>query len=127
VRPVELKGLSKRLSNVIAYGVEPSLVGSANRHAAVLGALPDAQMTEDEVRAFVSGLVRRGAIAFDGDAKSRKRKGARGAVAAPGSAATHRIVRIRGKLVLKRLRFACGCGREHEPADRARRLKTVSA
>jgi hypothetical protein len=109
VRPVPLEGISERLENVIAYGVEPALVGSANRHAAVLGALPDARMTEDEVRSFVHGLLKRGSIAFD----ARARRGGRGAVAGPSSAATHGVVRLGGKLVLKRLRFACGCGRVH--------------
>jgi hypothetical protein len=107
VRAVQLSGLSERLENVIAYGVEPALIGSANRHAAMLGALPDARMTEDEVRAFVQGLLKRGSIALGANA----RRGARGAVAAPSGAVTHAIVRVGGKLVLKRLRFACGCCR----------------
>ncbi len=65
-RAVPLKGLSPKLARVSAVGVEPSMIGEANRHAAVLGALPDAQSTTDEVRSFVASLVRQRAIAYDG-------------------------------------------------------------
>jgi len=75
----------------------------------VFGALPDKQATEDEVRAFVGSLVRRGAIAYD--ARSAAKPGRRGAIAGPHGVATHAIVRIDGQLVLRRLRFACGCRR----------------
>ena len=109
-RAVPLKGLSPKLSNVVALGTEPALIGETNRRAAVLGALPDAQATRDEVRAFVASLVRRGAIAYDG-AAAKKRKRGGGAVAGPTAVATHTIVRIDGQPVLKRLRFACGCCR----------------
>ena len=105
-RAVPLKGLSPKLANVVALGSEPSLIGETNRRAAVLGALPDTQATHDEVRSFVAGLVRRGAIAYDG--KATAKKGGQGAVATP-SMATHAIVRENGQDVLKRMRFACGC------------------
>jgi hypothetical protein len=105
-------------------GVEPSMIGEANRHAAVLGALPDPQSTTDEVRSFVASLVRQGAIAYDGKAerkatsksaaKGEKRAGGRGAVGGTGGAATHGVVRRDGQLVLERLRFSCGC-RRHGP------------
>jgi hypothetical protein len=75
----------------------------------VFGALPDKQATEDEVRAFVGSLVRRGAIAYD--AKSAAKPGRRGAIASAHGVATHAVVRIGGQLVLRRLRFACGCSR----------------
>ena len=116
-RAVPLKGLSPKLANVSAVGVEPSMIGAANRHAAVLGALPDPQSTTDEVRSFVASLVRQGAIAYDGDskqaakAKGGKRAGGRGAVGGPGGAKTHGVVRRNGQLVLERLRFSCGCRR----------------
>jgi hypothetical protein len=53
--------------------------------------------------------VRRGAIAYD--AKSAAKPGRHGAIAGPHGVATHAIVRIDGQLVLRRLRFACGCRR----------------
>ena len=107
LRPVALRGLSKRLENVVALGPEPALIGSSAKSAAVLGALPDAQMTSDEVRSFVSGLVRRGAIAFD-PRPANLPKPARGAVRPQGTV-THVVVERRGKKVLERLRFSCGC------------------
>jgi hypothetical protein len=110
-RAVSLKGLSPKLANVVALGTEPTLIGAANRRAAVLGALPDTQATQDEVRAYVASLVRRGAIAYDGAAAKRKRRG-RGAIASPTAAPTHAIVRVGGQAVLKRVRFSCGsCSR----------------
>lgn len=112
-REVPLTGLSERLQGVVAIGVEPTLVGAENRRAAVLGALPDAQMTTDEVRAFVRGLVARGAIAYDEAARRaaarRTTRRGRGAVASPRAAPTHAVVQEGGKPVLKRLRYACGC------------------
>ena len=108
-REVSLKGLSPKLAKVVALGAEPALIGHTNRHAAVFGALPDKQATEDEVRNFVASLVRRGAIAYD--ARSAAKPGRRGAIAGPHGVATHAIVRIDGQLVLRRLRFACGCRR----------------
>jgi hypothetical protein len=106
-RAVSLKGLSPKLGNVVALGTEPALIGRADRHAAVLGALPDKQATEDEVRAFVGSLVRHGAIGYDVGAAAKS--GRRGAIASPDGAPTHVVVRIDGQRVLRRLRFACGC------------------
>ena len=107
LRPVPLRGLSEQLANVVALGPEPALIGASEKSAAVLGALPDAQMTRDEVRSFVAGLVRRGAIAFNaGDAKAARP--ARGAVR-PHGTVTHVVVERRGRKVLERLRFSCGC------------------
>ena len=107
LRPVALRGLSRRLANVVALGPEPALIGSARNSAAVLGALPDARTTRDEVRSFVAGLVRRGAIAFDASQASRAKR-ARSAVRSQGTV-THVVVERRGAKVLKRLRFSCGC------------------
>lgn len=106
-REVSLKGLSPKLANVVALGSEPALIGHTDRHAAVFGALPDKQATEDEVRAFVGSLVRRGAIAYD--AKPTAKRGRQHAIGGPHGAATHTVVRVDGRLVLRRLRFACGC------------------
>lgn len=119
-RLVALDGLSERLAGVVAVGVEPTLVGGENRRAAVLGALPDPRMTEDEVRAFVGGLVARGAIAYDAPARraaaQRRTRGGTGAVAQAGGAPTHAIVDERGQRVLRRVRYACGCCAVRAPA-----------
>jgi hypothetical protein len=113
-RRVPLAGLSERLADVVAIGVEPTLVGAENRRAAVLGALPDPQATEDEVRAFVRGLVARNQIAYDEQARRAAAKRAtrrgRGAVVGTGGAPTHSVVVEDGQPVLKRVRYACGCG-----------------
>jgi AcrR family transcriptional regulator len=116
-RAVPLKGLSPRLAKVSAVGVEPSMIGESNRHAAVLGALPDAQSTSDEVRSFVASLVRQGAITYDGKGKGAKGAGGLGAVGGTGGAATHGVVRRNGQLMLERLRFSCGCGRRGRTED----------
>lgn len=108
MRAVSLKGLSERLKNVVALGPEPTLVGASKQHAAVMGALPDAQMTSDEVRTFVAGLVRRGAIAYDAKQAAAARAGGRGAVRTKGTV-THVVVKRHGRDVLERMRFSCGC------------------
>jgi len=51
--------------------------------------------------------VRRGSIAYD--AKPTAKRGRQHAIASPKGAATHTVVRVDGRLVLRRLRFACGC------------------
>ncbi len=112
-RDVPLAGLSERLSGVVAVGSEPTLVGGEHRRAAVLGALPDPQMTNDEVRAFVAGLVARGSIAYDEPARKaaarRSTRRGRGAVTGKDAAPTHAVVREQGRLVLRRVRYACAC------------------
>ena len=110
VRPVALDGLASGLKGVVAYGTEPALIGTANRRPAVLGALPDARATEDEVRAYVAGLVERGAIVYAGPAKGKSR-GRSGAIATISARTpTHVVVSERGQRVLKRIRYACNCG-----------------
>ena len=108
MRAVSLRGLSERLANVVALGPEPTLVGASKRHAAVMGALPDGQMTSDEVRTFVAGLVSRGAIAYDAKQAATARAGGHGAVRQKGTV-THVVVSRQGRKVLERMRFSCGC------------------
>ena len=114
-RPVALSGLSERLEGVVAIGVEPTLVGAQDRRAAVLGALPDPQMTDDEVRAYVRGLVARNAIAYDEQSRKaaarRTTKRGRGAVSSPNAAPTHAVVQEGGQPTLKRVRYACAGGK----------------
>lgn len=112
-RAVALEGLAEPLRGVVAIGVEPTLLGEAQRRAAVLGALPDPQMTQDEVRAFVAGLVARGQIAYDEAARKaaarRSTRRGRGAVSGPQAAPTHAVVSRGGQPTLRRVRYACGC------------------
>lgn len=108
LREVSLRGLSPRLANVVALGSEPTLVGASKRSAAVMGAFPDAQTTSDEVRTFVAGLVRRGAIAYDANQVAAARSKGRGAVRVKGTV-THAVVQRPGRAVLERMRFSCGC------------------
>src|SRR5687768_6721534 len=107
LREVSLRGLSERLENVVALGPEPTLAGSSKRTAAGRGALPDPQMTSDEVGTFVAGLVRRGAIAYDAKRAAKARRRPRGAVQSKG-AITHVVVQRHGQKVLERIRFSCG-------------------
>ena len=110
MRSVPLDGLAKRLDHVIAMGPEPTLVGASVETAALLGALPDARTTSDEVRTFVSGLVHRGAIAYDREAAQRARARGPGAVRTQGTV-THEVVEREGRKVLQRMRFSCACAR----------------
>jgi hypothetical protein len=117
--------LSERLAGVVAAAPEPLVVGGGARtpFAATRSALPDALTTEDEVRYFVTTLLDRNSIAFDGGKprpRRAKRPARRGAVAAAGAGAapataqsdviTHVVKKGRGgRKVLSRVRFACGC------------------
>lgn len=119
-REVSLGNVDTRLRGVVAFAAEPVLIGRSGARAAVLGALPEATRTEDEVGAFVETLLRNGRIALDGNPKGGAKKAAkkatkkRGMVAAAADAAsnnisTHTIRTIGGKKVLTRIRFLCGC------------------
>ena len=105
-REVALGGVDSRLRGGVAYQNEPVLVGSSGARAAVLGAQPEMNQTEDEVSAFVETLLANGRIAFGAKAS---------ALAAPsdGKAApqpyTHVIRSVGGKKVLTRVHFLCWC------------------
>lgn len=104
-REVPLHPVSRRLQGVVAVVPESVLVGAAGVRAAVLGALPDATGTADEVHAFARTLIEHDDIAFDG----APRAAARGAVAGrprTGRLPTHVVRRVGRKKVLSRLRFA---------------------
>jgi hypothetical protein len=116
-REVQLGQFHKQLRGVVAYAAEPVLVGASGHRAALLGALPEPNRTEDEVAAFVETLVKHHRIAFGGKpAKAAARGRRRGAAAAPASTGvptpyTHVIKSVGGKKVLTRVRFLCGCCR----------------
>jgi hypothetical protein len=100
-RDVSLSPIDSRLRGVVAEAAEPVLVGRSGRSAAILGALPEAEQTRDEVTSFVRALVDHDCIEF------KRRRG----TAAAGRAGrvqkpTHRIKAVRGKRVLTRVRMA---------------------
>jgi len=103
-REVPLQSVSRRLTGVVAVVPESTLVGAAGTRAAVLGALPEATSTADEVHAFVEMLMEHDGIAFEGAAPAARR-------AAAGRGPTRELpthaIRLMGrKKVLSRLRFA---------------------
>ena len=109
-RAVALAHLDKRLVDVVAMAPETVLLGNSGGRAAVLGMLPHAESTVDEVEAFVRSLLRKGAIDF-GDKPKPKAKGLVAADAQlPVAPVTHTIKTAGGKKMLVRIRFACGCG-----------------
>ena len=114
-RDVPLTGLSERLSGVVAVAPEPVLVGAAGTRSAIMSALPDANTTNDEVRAFVESLLDSQSIEFG---RPRSAARTRSAVTEPQATApvpTHKVVAHGGKKVLERIRFVCGggCGHRH--------------
>jgi hypothetical protein len=116
-REVPLDDIDTRLRGVVAFAAEPVLIGRSGARAAVLGALPEHNRTEDEVGAFVETLLRNGRIELDGKpkaaAKTAKKKGLVAAAAADDASSnnirTHVIRTVGGKKVLTRIRFLCGC------------------
>jgi hypothetical protein len=93
-------------------------VGASGARAAVMGAIPEPVSTEREVQTFVEALLRHGQIEMASGAKGAAR--ARGAAAAVGGTSqpvrreTHAVKVVRGKKMLVRVRFHCGC-RHGEP------------
>ena len=108
-RLVPLDSLDKRLKGVVARASEPVLVGRSGGRAAVLGALPQATGTAEEVETFVRSLLDQDAIKFDG--QPRRAATARAVATAKPKVdpVTHTIKTVSGKKVLTRIRFACGC------------------
>jgi hypothetical protein len=102
-RVVDLGPIDKRLKGVVAYATETALVGASGTRAALLGALPEQNQTEDEVSAFVESLLSNGRIALGG-------KKAAAAAADEPQPPTHAIRTRGGKKVLVRIRFLCGGG-----------------
>jgi hypothetical protein len=100
-REVPLDDLDPRLEGVVASVAQPVLVGASGTRAAVLGALPEANTTTDEVLAFVTTLLKNDAIALGG----ARRAAVTSRQVSP--LPTH-TVRTRGrKKVLTRIRFVC--------------------
>ena len=104
-RGVSLGKLTPRLKGVVTQAAESILVGSSASRPVVLGHLPDARTTLDEVHHFVGTLLEHGAIGF----KTAKRAAA-AKRATPESQVlpTHSLQTRGGKIALKRIRFSCG-------------------
>ena len=99
-REVDITGLSEKLNGEGALAGEPVRVGVSGAHPAILGAMPQPDVTVDEVRTFAAGLVARDAIATEGEAA--------GASVVSGGK-THAVVVENGQRVLRRVCFACRC------------------
>ena len=120
-REVPLGQVSSRLRGVVAYATEPVLVGSSGPKAALLGALPESNRSEDEVTAYVETLLTHDRIALSGRQPQRRapvaKKGTRRLSVVAGASSnsdssllyTHVIRPVAGKKVLTRIRFVCGC------------------
>ena len=104
-RDISLGKLDRRLKGVVVPAVESVLVGASAARAVVLGHLPNAHTTIDEVHHFVGTLLEHGAIVMP----TAKRPGTR-KTAAPYSSLlpTHILQSRGGKKILQRVRFSCG-------------------
>lgn len=101
-REVPLGEISPRLRGVIALAPEGVLVGRSGRRAAVLGGLPEAAATTDEVEAYVESLVAHDRIDYG------PRQHAAGAAGSRRSSwHSHGVQTVAGRRVLRRLRFSC--------------------
>lgn len=98
-REVPLASVSRRLRGVVVFAPEGVLVGGSGARAAVLGSLPEAGATTDEVHSYVDSLVAHDRIDYgERAATSRGRM----------SWHSHAVRAIGGRRVLTRTRFACG-------------------
>jgi hypothetical protein len=99
-RAVLLDQLDRRLRGVVAFVTEPVLVGAEGDRPAILGRLPEATATVDELLSFVEALFLQGRIALGG--------GQAAAAGAPAATTPTHAVRKRGeRRVLVRIRFTC--------------------
>jgi hypothetical protein len=106
-REIPLGSMDKRLRGVVAIQSEPVLVGSSGARAALLGALPEMNRTEDEVGAFVETLLANDRIAMGAQASALAGPSDKDEAPQPY---THVVRSVGGKKVLMRVRFLCGCG-----------------
>jgi hypothetical protein len=100
-RDIPLGSVDKSLRGVVAEGIETVLVGARAGRAAVLGPLPNRDVTAAEVQFFAKTLLARDQIRFE------EKKQATGGHPSP-FLPTHAIRAQRGRKVLRRIRFLCG-------------------
>jgi hypothetical protein len=106
VRHVPLGQLDNRLKGVLAVAPQLVLVEAVDKTVAILGGLPEATASDDEVRTFVETLLATDRIAFQGTSvrygiKSAVRKDMR--LRLP----THAVYKVGSTRLLRRVRFAC--------------------
>ena len=106
-RQVDLGSVHSALKGVIAIAEESVMVGASGKRAAVMGAMPQKDDSESEVRAFVKSLIDHGRIDLGTKAKGFAAKMKDGA----GLGVTHVIKTVSGQKQLKRVRFQCFCCR----------------
>jgi hypothetical protein len=105
LREVPLGNVSERLRGVVALAPEGVLVGRSGRHAAVLGGLPEAGTTTDEVEAYVASLVAHDRIDYG---TGRESRGAAPRASRRGMSWHSHVIRpSAGRRVLARVRFSC--------------------
>jgi hypothetical protein len=113
-REVDLTGLGELVKGVVATAPEPIVVGGLQRgYAAARSSMPEPHTTEEEVRFFVKTLLAHGSIAPGSRERPSRRRMATAAVAPAElqlETPTHVVRTAQGKKVLRRVRFACGCG-----------------
>lgn len=106
-RFVGLDDLHAKLKGVVALAQETVLMGDVNKHAVVLGEMPDADNTSFDVHLFVQSLLKQAAILLD----APKASAVAGVSKALPASVTHVIKTVKGQKVLTRVRYACGhCG-----------------
>jgi phospholipase C len=112
VREIPLDQVDRRLKGVVAYAVEPVIVGGSGKRAALFGMLPEREKTEDEVQTYVESLVQNGRIQFQQPSSARTAV-ARATTSSAGVPIPTHVVRQparRGggqKPTLERVRFLC--------------------
>jgi hypothetical protein len=113
-REVSLGALSKDLKGVVVFAAEPVLVGSSGKRAAMISAMPDENVTTDEVHTFVQTLLENDRIAFGDESLSAPAtRGFRAAATKTAAAKSRRhlpthVIRVKGsQKVLQRIRFIC--------------------
>jgi hypothetical protein len=105
LKHVPLGALDRRLRGVVAVAPRPVLVRSVDRTVALLGGMPEATTSDDEVKAFVETLLTSDRIAFDRRARSGIKSAARQDVRL--RLPTHAVHTVGATKVLRRVRFAC--------------------
>jgi hypothetical protein len=115
LREVPLDSLTKELKGVVAVAPESVIIGGSGGMAAAFSAIPDPTSTTDEVLKFVETLLAHDTLDLRGKTPSATARRRRGAVAVPTgnmtSLPTHVVKVQRGKKMLTRVRFLCGCHR----------------
>lgn len=105
LKHVPLGGLDRRLKGVVAVAPRPVLVRSVDRTVALLGGMPEATTSDDEVRTFVETLLTSDRIAFDRAARSGIKAAGRQDVRL--RLPTHAVHKVGATRMLRRVRFAC--------------------